>query len=211
MFSVCHFSELARFLSPRCSSFHCFNFLLLLFLILSSFLLLPHILFVSYFFWIIFASGEFSILWTFLIRVSDPDPHGSAFFFKAGSRSAVALEWKAGSGFALKSKFRSFRGSKWSHGGSWMLKMEAWRVCRPVIADSVLGVADISKYLSNFENVTKLRNCVELQYRTERKQINVKNLLQKFRGSFPLSLLASHMNWTVNLLQVIHRLCYRAW
>jgi hypothetical protein len=47
-----------------------------------------------------------------------------------------------------------------------MLKMEAWRlkmeVCRPVVADSVLGVADISKYFSNFENVTKLRNCVEL-------------------------------------------------
>jgi hypothetical protein len=36
-----------------------------------------------------------------------------------------------------------FRGSKWSRGGpwtlkmeAWRLKMEAWRVCRPLVADS---------------------------------------------------------------------------
>jgi hypothetical protein len=55
-----------------------------------------------------------------------------------GFRSALFLE--AGSGSA--SKFRSLQGSKWSRGGPWTLKMEAWRlnmealrVCRPVFAD----------------------------------------------------------------------------
>jgi hypothetical protein len=52
---------------------------------------------------------------------------------------------EAGSGYrsALKSKIRSFRGSIWSRGGPWTLKMDAWRlkmepriVCRPVVADS---------------------------------------------------------------------------
>jgi hypothetical protein len=43
----------------------------------------------------------------------------------------------------LKSKFRSFKGSKWSLGGpwthileAWRLKMELWMVCRTVVADS---------------------------------------------------------------------------
>jgi hypothetical protein len=35
-----------------------------------------------------------------------------------------ALEGKAGFGSPLKSTFRSFRGSKWSPGGPWMLIIE---------------------------------------------------------------------------------------
>jgi hypothetical protein len=45
----------------------------------------------------------------------------------------------------MKSKFRSFRGSKSNRGGPWTLKMEAWSlkmepwmVCEPVVADSHL-------------------------------------------------------------------------
>jgi hypothetical protein len=63
-----------------------------------------------------------------LIRVTDPDPFGSALILQAVS------------GSALKSKFRSFRGSKESRGGPWTLSMEAWRlkmkpwrVYRPVV------------------------------------------------------------------------------
>jgi hypothetical protein len=48
-----------------------------------------------------------------------------------------------GSGPTLKSKFGSFRNSKWSRGGPWTFKMEAWRlkmetrrVFRLVVADS---------------------------------------------------------------------------
>jgi hypothetical protein len=44
---------------------------------------------------------------------------------------------------SFKSRFRSFRGPKWSRGGlwtltieTWMPKMELWRVYRPVVADS---------------------------------------------------------------------------
>ncbi len=43
----------------------------------------------------------------------------------------------------MKSKFRSFRGSKWRHGGPraltmkvWMLKMELCKAVRPVAAES---------------------------------------------------------------------------
>ncbi len=63
---------------------------------------------------------------------------GTSTIFSQGFGSGSALEWKGGSGSALKSKFRSFRGSKWSRGGSWKwrLKMEAWRAFRPVVADS---------------------------------------------------------------------------
>jgi hypothetical protein len=53
------------------------------------------------------------------------------------------LEGKAGSVSASKSKFMSFRGSKWSLGEPghlkwrcWRLKMEPWRACAPVVADS---------------------------------------------------------------------------
>jgi hypothetical protein len=61
-------------------------------------------------------------------RVADPDPLGSAIILEAGSAFRFAIERKAG--------FRSFRGSKWSHGGrrafgayneGWRLKMEPWR------------------------------------------------------------------------------------
>jgi hypothetical protein len=57
----------------------------------------------------------------------------------------IHIRGKSGSGSrsALKSKFRSFRGSKWRYGGpltltmeAWRLKMEPWRVHRPVIVDS---------------------------------------------------------------------------
>jgi hypothetical protein len=54
------------------------------------------------------------------------------------------MEVKYESGSELKSKFRSFSGSKWSHAGPWTHSMEAcrikkivpWRVCRPLVADS---------------------------------------------------------------------------
>ncbi len=56
--------------------------------------------------------------------VADPDPYGSALFLEVGFRSP------------FKSNFRSFRGSKKSRRRPWTLTMEAWMVCRPVIADS---------------------------------------------------------------------------
>jgi hypothetical protein len=44
----------------------------------------------------------------------------------------------------MKVKAQELRGSKWSRGGPWTLAMEAWRlrilswrVCRPVVADSI--------------------------------------------------------------------------
>ncbi len=69
----------------------------------------------------------------------DPDPHWSE---KGGSGSA--LKWKGGIRIRIKvKKIRSIRGSKWSRGEPWSLKMEAWRfkmeawsVCRAVVADS---------------------------------------------------------------------------
>jgi hypothetical protein len=55
----------------------------------------------------------------------------------------IRIERKAEPGSALKSKFRSFRGTKYRRGGPWTLtmvarrlKMELWRVYRPVVADS---------------------------------------------------------------------------
>jgi hypothetical protein len=76
-----------------------------------------------------------------LSKVTNPDPHGYAISFKVGSRSA--LEWKAGSGSALNSKFRIFRVSKCSHWGLstlikevWRLEIGFWRVCRPAVANS---------------------------------------------------------------------------
>ncbi len=56
--------------------------------------------------------------------VRHPDPHSSALFWEAGSGSE--LDWKAGSGFAFNLKFMSFRGSKLSRGGPWMLTIKAW-------------------------------------------------------------------------------------
>jgi hypothetical protein len=57
-------------------------------------------------------------------------------------------QWKAESGFEIKSQYRSFRNSKWSRGGAvdaqigklvtWTLKVESWRVCGPVVTDSRL-------------------------------------------------------------------------
>ncbi len=58
---------------------------------------------------------------------------GSALFLEAWSRSAI--ERKSGSWSAFKS-IQELRGSKWSCGGPWTPKMEAWRVCRPVAANS---------------------------------------------------------------------------
>ncbi len=57
------------------------------------------------------------VIW---IRVADPDPHYGIW----GSYGS-ALEWNVGSGSALSSKLRSFRGSKWSHGGHWAFTIEA--------------------------------------------------------------------------------------
>jgi hypothetical protein len=61
------------------------------------------------------------------------DQLGSALFLEAGPES----------GSALKSKFKSFRGLKYSREWPWTLtmeawrfKMEPWRVYRPVVADS---------------------------------------------------------------------------
>ncbi len=45
--------------------------------------------------------------------------------FESGSRSE--LEWKAGSGSIRASRLKIY---------AWRLKMEVWRVCRPVVADS---------------------------------------------------------------------------
>jgi hypothetical protein len=68
------------------------------------------------------------------------NPH---FFSQTGSGSGSALERRAGSEPALKSKFRSIKGSKQSNGGPWTLTMEAWglemepwRIHRPVVANS---------------------------------------------------------------------------
>jgi hypothetical protein len=46
---------------------------------------------------------------------------GSAVFW-------IRIRGKAGSGSAIKSKFRSFKGSKWSRGEQWTLIMEASRL-----------------------------------------------------------------------------------
>jgi hypothetical protein len=62
------------------------------------------------------------------IRVADPDPHGSELFWESGS----VLQGKAGSGSTEKSKFKSLR--KMEPWGTFT--MEAWRVSRPVVADS---------------------------------------------------------------------------
>jgi hypothetical protein len=59
-------------------------------------------------------------------RVADPDPHGSALFLVAVSRSGSALEREKldpdldthYSSTVPRNKLRSFRGSKWSRGGS---------------------------------------------------------------------------------------------
>ncbi len=67
-------------------------------------------------------------------RVADSDPHWNTLpILGAGS----------GSRYVVKSKFRSFTGQKWSHGGPLTLRMEAWRlimepwwVCRPVVTFS---------------------------------------------------------------------------
>jgi hypothetical protein len=55
--------------------------------------------------------------------------HGSSLFGEFVS----ALEIKAETGYTLKLKFRSFKDSKWSHWGPWRLKMESWRVFKPVV------------------------------------------------------------------------------
>jgi hypothetical protein len=62
---------------------------------------------------------------------------------KQGCGSGSVLESEAGSESALQSDFRSFRGTKHSSGGpwtltieDWRLKMEPWRVYRPVFEDS---------------------------------------------------------------------------
>ncbi len=56
---------------------------------------------------------------------------------EAGSGSALEEKAGSGSGSALKSKFRSFRGLKWSR-GRWQsrFKIEPWRFCRQFVADS---------------------------------------------------------------------------
>jgi hypothetical protein len=68
----------------------------------------------------------------------DLDPRQSE---KATSGSASKYE--AGSGSASESKFRTGRGTNWSHGGRWTLTVETWRlniepgrVCRPLLAGS---------------------------------------------------------------------------
>jgi hypothetical protein len=51
------------------------------------------------------------------IKVADLDPYGSALILDSASGSLSALEGIAVYGSSLKSKFWSFRGSKWSRGG----------------------------------------------------------------------------------------------
>jgi hypothetical protein len=76
---------------------------------------------------VIFRNKLFSFF--FETRVEDPDPH---YFGKQDPDRDPnpAFEYKSGSGLGstLKSKFRSSRGSKKSHGGPWTLTMEAWRL-----------------------------------------------------------------------------------
>ncbi len=49
--------------------------------------------------------------------------------------SEPASKFKAGFGSALESKFRSFRGSKWSCGEPWTFTVEPWMICRLVVVD----------------------------------------------------------------------------
>ncbi len=73
-------------------------------------------------------AGWANIALTSYYSIADPDPHGSALFCEAG--------------YGSKSKIRSCGGSKWSHGESWTLvmeawwlKMEPWRFGRQMVAD----------------------------------------------------------------------------
>jgi hypothetical protein len=60
---------------------------------------------------------------------ADPDPH----YFGAGPPDPHQSKNLNPDPYSL---FRSFRGFKWSRGELKTLKMEPWRTCRPVIADS---------------------------------------------------------------------------
>jgi hypothetical protein len=60
-----------------------------------------------------------------------------------GSRIRIRSRAKNGSGLKSILRSRSLRDSKWSQGvlktitmEAWRLKMEMWRVCRPMVADS---------------------------------------------------------------------------
>jgi hypothetical protein len=53
---------------------------------------------------------------------------------------------KAGSGSALKSTFRSFRGSKLSPEESRTLTMEAWRLKMEPLRACITGVADLLNF-----------------------------------------------------------------
>jgi hypothetical protein len=79
-----------------------------------------------------------------LSTVADPDLPilGSPIRISVKSNIRIRIKVKAGSGSASKSKFKSCGCSKRSHGGqwtsgmeAWMLKMETWTVCIPVVAD----------------------------------------------------------------------------
>ncbi len=87
---------------------------------------------------------------------------------EAGPGSGSACELKAVSGSALESKFKNFGGSKQSLEGPWTLTMEAlrlkiepWRVYRPVVADS-----------HNFEE--------DLDHKV--RELNFRNKFSGFRG-----------------------------
>ncbi len=72
----------------------------------------------------------------FSVADPDPIPHGSASELKAVPGSASKSKGGSESG----SKYMSCRGATWSHGGLWKykmrLKMEPWKVCIQVVADS---------------------------------------------------------------------------
>ncbi len=82
------------------------------------------------------------LLWQILMsRSVDLDLHGSTLFWEAGSGSAI--QWKAGpgSGSTLKSKLRSFRGSKWRRGGS----VEQWSQIRITLMRSRKNILNRSR------------------------------------------------------------------
>jgi hypothetical protein len=68
----------------------------------------------------------------------DPDPHGSALFFDAGSGSAI--DQKSWNRICIKFKIQKLKAEPWRamivHNEGLENKIELWRANRPVAADS---------------------------------------------------------------------------
>ncbi len=80
-----------------------------------------------------------AVFTTGTVPTNQDNGSGSALFLTAGSGSALERIAGSESGSAFKSNFWNLIGSKWSRGGpwtltreAWRLKIERWRVCRPV-------------------------------------------------------------------------------